>query len=219
MNLSPNCSRLLVRLWMHQSTCFPLGYPSGISRPYTYFPPRLERKVTLPSASTLHENGEFGDSGEILSRLISNVDSPNSLGRSETQYLVFAVSDIQLNPGDNLKDVNNDLPYTLLPPELTSRIREPLAFLSHRRFLFLDTDQCICTWRFPPSSVPTRSQGGRNSGKSLEVGNTGIEQFYFLPGDWVTSSESKLCVIMSDGTLLCPKNGAVATVESAKLRE
>lgn len=154
------------------------------SQGYTYFPPRLKRKVTFSSAHALHRHGNFG---EILGRLISNVDSPNILleisslnssGRSETQYLVFTVADIQLNSGDD----SNDLPYTLLPPELTSRIREPLAFLSRRRLVFLDIDRWICTWRFPSSSVSTRPQGGRNPGRSSEVGNSGIEQFIFCPG-------------------------------------
>jgi hypothetical protein len=106
------------------------------------------------------------------------------------------------------------LSYTLLPADITSRIRQPLGFLSRERLVFLDVDRWICTLRLP-SPISRRPQEGRNS----ELGSRGIEQHYFLPGDWATANEANLCTIMPDGTLLYPRNGNVATVQFAKLRK
>lgn len=190
----------------------------------TYFPPRLENPATISSTQTLHGRISLRGDNETLGRLISNVDSPHVLleishfsssGQLESQYLVFTVADIHLDSGsDDTNTSSKELPYTLLPVDIASRIREPLAFLSHRRLVFLDVDRWICTWRLP-SSVPRRPQGGTGS----ESGSGGIEQYYFLPGDWVTANEAHLCTIMPDGTLLCPQNGEVATVQCAKLRK
>lgn len=190
----------------------------------TYFPPRLVKAATTSSHQPLHGRGSFKRDNETLGRLISNPDTPEVLleisrlassGQSESQYLVFTLADIHLDSGsDDTNASSKQLPYTLLPTDIASRIREPLAFLSRRRLVFLGVDRWICTWRLP-SSMPTRPQGGRGS----ESGSRGLEQCYFLPGDWVTANEAHLCTIMRDGTLLCPRNGDVATVQSAKLRK
>lgn len=42
---------------------------------------------------------------------------------------------------------------------------------------------------------------------------------YFLPGDWASTDEGELCAMISDGTLLCLRNGEVAAVCSATLRK
>ncbi|KAH0558952.1 hypothetical protein GP486_004423 [Trichoglossum hirsutum] len=196
---------------------------------YTYFPPRLRKSATISSTQTLHTCGNFKDAGETLGRLISNIDFPHVLleishiassGRPEREYLVFAVTDIHLDSwGDShvTSDTNttsNDLPYTLLPADIASRIREPFSFLPRRGLVFLDVDRWICTWRLP-SSVPKRLQGERGSGSN----SGGIEQYYFLPRDWATANEANLCTIMPDGTLLCPRNGDVASVQFTKLRK
>ncbi|PMD32251.1 YVTN repeat-like/Quino protein amine dehydrogenase [Hyaloscypha variabilis F] len=196
---------------------------------YTYFPPRLETFATASLPHPHHERGSsFKGADETLGRIISNVDSSHVLleisritesGRPERKYLVFTVADILLDSviathsQSEPNSTSSDLSYMLLPPDVASRVREPLAFLSRGRLVFLDVDRWICTWRLP--SVVRRPNGGRNS----EAGIGSVEQYYFLPGDWVTASEANLCTIMPDGTLLCPKNGDVATVQFAKLRK
>jgi hypothetical protein len=192
---------------------------------HKYFPPRTLSRSTLSATSSLHTNQRsFHKDSEKLGRLFSNVDSPHVLleishsatsDQVETQYLVFDVAELQLgSTAGQTKAGEGDLPYTLVPLDIASRIREPLGFLSHRRLVFLDVDRWICTWRLP-TSLPARPQRVRGS----EAGPTDIEQYYFLPGDWVTANEAHLCTIMPDGTLLCPRNGDVATVQSARLRK
>lgn len=189
----------------------------------TYFPPRLESRATISSTQTLHGHVNSQVDSETLGRLISNVDSPHVLleisrfassGQLESQYLVFTVGDIHLDSSsDDMNTSSKEMPYVLLPADVASRIREPLAFLSRGRLVFLDVDRWICTWRLP-SLVPRRSQG-----RGSESGIGCIEQYYFLPGDWVTANDVHLCTVMPDGTLLCPQNGEVATVQSTKLRK
>jgi hypothetical protein len=50
-------------------------------------------------------------------------------------------------------------------------------------------------------------------------GEEDVERHYFLPGDWAMTNEAHLVTMSSDGTLLCPQNGGIATVQSATLRK
>ncbi|KAI0406220.1 hypothetical protein F4802DRAFT_559828 [Xylaria palmicola] len=192
---------------------------------YRYHPPRNPNHLTVPSTSTLHRNPRsFHKDPEKLGRLFATVDSSHILlqisqsatsSQVETQYLVFDITEIKLSSkADRTESGESEISYASVPPHISSRIREPLAFLSHQRLVFLDVDRWICTWRLPIShhSRPPRSRGS-------EAGLPDTEQFYFLPGDWVTANEAYLCSIMPDGTLLCPRNGDVATVQSARLRK
>lgn len=188
----------------------------------SYFPPRIGRSPTISAPSL--GNGRtcsFQKESETLGRLVSCTDSPYILletslssasGHVESQYLLFDVEDMQKEHAAGEDPLY--LTYTTLPKNISAQIREPLAFLSRRRLAFLDIERWICTWRLPVS-VSVDSQGR----KSLDSGVAGIEQYYFLPGDWVTSNESRLCTVLPDGTLLCPRNGDVATIQAAKLRK
>ncbi|KAK3898388.1 hypothetical protein C8A05DRAFT_47279 [Staphylotrichum tortipilum] len=171
---------------------------------HTYFPPRLGRSSTI-SRDT-----------ETLGRLITNVDSPEALleissvgpsGQHESHYLLFDISNLHLGgePGSPKM-----MPYKVIAPDIAAKIREPLAILSRRRLIFLGVDRWICTWKLPSLAVEgPKSQGRRDS----QVGeSTAIEQHYFLPGDWVTGSDTRLCAVTPDGTLLCPRNGDVVTI-------
>ena len=191
---------------------------------YTYIPFRAEHPATTSSPQSLRRRVSSKGGSESLGRLVSHIDSPHVLleissftlsGPVESQYLVFNTADIDLSLGNgDTKPRGKKLSYTLLPTDIASRIREPLAFISQKGLVFLDVDRWVCTWRLA-SSAPERREVGRD----LESGIGGIDQYYSLPGDWVTADEVHLCVIMADGTLLCPRNGEVAAVQCAKLRK
>ncbi|KAI0118716.1 hypothetical protein GGR51DRAFT_554406 [Nemania sp. FL0031] len=176
-----------------------------------------------PSPSSLYKNQHnLYTDAEKRGRLFSNVDSPHVFleishsTKVETQYLVFDVTGLRLGSTEGkTKPSDGDISYTLVPPDISSRIREPLAFLSHQRLVFFDIDRLICTWRLPLLH-PTRPQ---RRIRGSDAGPMGIEQYYFLPGDWLTANETHLCNIMPDGTLLCPWNGDVATVQCSRLRK
>ncbi|KAL6808092.1 WD40 repeat-like protein [Trichoderma sp. SZMC 28015] len=185
---------------------------------HSYSPPRLGSSVniTLPSFSHGHA-GSFQKDTETLGRMISSLDSsqvlleilpPGASGRIESQYLLFDLDDLQLGSSEEESSQGSQvLPYTLIPIEIASCIRQPLAFLSRSRLVFLNVERWICTWRLPSWT-----------GKASESSTKAIERYYFLPGDWATSDEARLCTITPDGTLLCPRNGDIAVVQAAKLR-
>ncbi|KAH8199450.1 hypothetical protein TruAng_006388 [Truncatella angustata] len=218
-----------------------------VSETRTYFPPRTEsRTPILPTGPSLYKSGTSSKAErDVLGRLVaSDADSSNivlqlrssySSDQVKPEYLIFDVDEVVKScneVGDdtlpNESGHAKQLSYTLLPTEVTSCIREPLAFLSRRRLVFLDIDRWICTWRLPSAASragrgPIRGGGGfrRADSDIVSSDNLGInrvETHYFLPGDWVTADEAHLCEVMTDGTLLCPRNGDVATVQCAKLR-
>ena len=181
---------------------------------HSYFPNR-------PRGGKTYIDEVFSNSSwtDILGRLISSNTPDILLERFGRQYLLFTADDIELVEPEKDHSATdetgaaqscNKLLYTTLPAEIACRIREPLAILSHRRLVFLDVDRWICTWRIPSPS--------RQPGRGSEPDRKGIEAHYFLPGDWVTVDEARLCTIMSDGTLLCTRNGEVGAVQCAKLR-
>jgi WD40 repeat protein len=181
---------------------------------YSYHPP-MNGGLDTQSVEVPHGTSYRSDT-KTLGRIIASPDSPHILlvvsqstpsGRFESHYLLFTIADINADVSSS-----DNLAYTILPGELSARIREPLAFLSRGRLLVLDVDRWIGSCRMMPS--PKRT----SSGKGTDVGTGAFEQYYFLPGDWATGNEAELCSVMPDGTLLCPRNGEVAAVQSNKMR-
>ncbi|KAL9039347.1 MAG: hypothetical protein Q9180_002583, partial [Flavoplaca navasiana] len=125
-----------------------------------------------------------------------------------------------------------------LPEHLACDIEVPLAFLSRDRLVFLDRNFWVCSWRLPlPSNILARSTsetavttgGGSNMSATLAGrrasettlsggGSTNIRRHFFLPGDWISPDCVTLCTVASDGTVLCPRNGEVAVIKCATLR-
>lgn len=192
-----------------------------------YSPARSVRAAA--TSESQHRGRTVGAAEERLGKILSCAESPDAIleiilsttssGQTETQYLMFTLSSI-----DSLIDKatisspeqrTEELSYTLVAPEIASRIREPLALLSRGRFVFLDVDRWVCTWRTP--TAPRRSVGARAGSEAGVVGL--VDAHYFLPGDWVTAVETPLCTVLPDGTLLCPRNGEVASVQCVKLRK
>jgi hypothetical protein len=182
---------------------------------YSYHPPR-DSGVDVQSTEAVRSTISRSDT-QTLGRIIASPDSPHILlvvshstptGRFENHYLLFTITDINADAPSA-----DTLVYTTLPEEISTRIREPLAFLSRGRLLVLDIDRWIGSCRMRPSPART------SSGKNADAGTGAFEQYYFLPSDWATGNEAGLCSVMPDGTLLCPRNGEVAAVQSNKMRK
>ncbi|KAK7966411.1 uncharacterized protein PG986_000688 [Apiospora aurea] len=220
------------------------------SEVWTYFPPRMgNRASTFSSGPSLHRSGSsFKKELDVLGRLVVADDDSSSIllqlwssdsrEQVKADYLIFDVEEVVKfcnQVGDQVPQrtpsQTKDLHYTAIPSAIASCIRQPLAFLSRRRLIYLDYDRWICTWRLPskatrssrPSTGMTRRGGGvrvvgGEASSSSGSGSNDVERHYFLPGDWVTADQVHLCVAMSDGTLLFPRNGDVASVQCAKLR-
>ncbi len=190
---------------------------------HIYFPPRLGRSSTISIASAAYAHmGSFQRDTETLGRLITNVDSPEALleissaapsGQHESHYLLFDLGDLQLGVEHEGPKM---IPYRVIAPDIAAKIREPLAILSRRRLIFLGVDRWICTWKLPSLAAEGLELQGRRDSQVGE--STAVEQHYFLPGDWVTGSDTRLCAVTPDGTLLCPRNGDVVTVQTSRVR-
>jgi hypothetical protein len=137
------------------------------------------------------------------------------IGAIERLYLMVSLEDIRDLDDDPDKVVNNEIldqlsnvPCMLVPADIAGKIREPLALGSSLDLIYLDKDRWICS-----SKLRLRSHG-KTQPSSSEADTT---EHYFLPSDWVAGNESDVCTIMHDGTLLCPRNGIVISVECSEL--
>ena len=157
---------------------------------------------------------------ETLGRLImSNAGSAhillqiwttNGSGQPKAEYLLFNINDFRKEETAGSVEAKT-LDCITLPPEVAVCIREPLAFLSRSRLMFLNNDRWVCTWRLPfdvPREHALETHVGKNSDKD-------IERYYFLPRDWLKGDEIHLFCVMADGTSLCPRNGDVTSVQCA----
>ncbi|KAB5522037.1 hypothetical protein GE09DRAFT_1208083 [Coniochaeta sp. 2T2.1] len=105
---------------------------------------------------------------------------------------------------------NVDSPHVLLKVSSPASASGP----SETQYMLFDISH------MRPYSKAQGSGSGANRGSAdATTSGAGIEEHYFLPGDWATADEAKLCSAMPDGTLLCPWNGDVVTVQCAKLRK
>ena len=213
-----------------------------------YFPPRQELHPKSSSYKLIHSQENSARVSVEQQLLNSKTKVPDilleilhyePLGQHERVHLWFSVADIKVgrdNEDDLVGDTqipSNKLPYTILPQDVTSRIREPLAVLSHGRLIFLDTEQWICSWvvsSIIPKALeayniskrealpPAVSGGPQVVSKDQQETDRNIDKYYFLPADWVTLGNGQACSIMRDGTLLCPVRGHISTVQCARLR-
>jgi WD40 repeat protein len=141
------------------------------------------------------------------SKALLEVSTSIARGQREHNYFIFSLADIK--PQQESLQYPISLSPSLVPPNITERIRTPLGFLSGERLVFLDVDRWVCTWQ---------STRRRSSARHLSNDAPTISQHYFLPGDWINVSGNALCKILCDGTLLYPRNGNIATVQATSLR-
>lgn len=88
--------------------------------------------------------------------------------------------------------------------------RRPSDTLTHRR----------ASVQTPSAATGRVVVARRHGSESAASGSaSGVERHYFLPGDWAMANEAHLCAMTPDGTLLCPQNGGIASVQSATLRK
>ena len=147
----------------------------------------------------------------VVAALAAQTAGNDSFGHSMTDH------NMSMSKTSDQSSVHREeLHYINLPEDLACEIETPLAFLSRDRLVFLDRNFWVCSWRLPlPSKLYTR----RTSDTAVSTGGgTEMRQHYFLPGDWISPDCVALCTMTSDGTVLCPRNGEVAVIKCATLR-
>lgn len=88
-----------------------------------------------------------------------------------------------------------------IPTSVIATVRKPLGF-QDRSFQYLDNEAWVCTW-------------------SLDAENdaSALERHFFIPRDWLNAETIDLCMLMSNGTFICPHYGEVAVIRSSLSQE
>lgn len=118
------------------------------------------------------------------------IKSTSSQGRITKRILIFEQSAFDDAAGGAAL-------YTFIAPHIGAMIEVPLGILSGSRLVFLDQDLWVCTYRPGLAHVAE-----------------GLKRHFFIPRDWTSSDSLENCVMMDDGTILCPREDEVAVVRS-----
>ena len=89
------------------------------------------------------------------------------------------------------------LDYLFLPGEIRARVEVPLGVLPGSKFVFLDHDLWLCTFKL-----------------GLIYSGEAVKRHYFIPRDWVGTASLEQCCLLENGALLFPWNGEVAVITS-----
>ena len=149
--------------------------------------PSLPHTTSSDSPSAVVENAFATQDGTHIMVEISHFSNGRSSG--ERQLLIFKDSDFD-------QESTLVTPYGI-PPAVSETLQLPLGILVGERFVFIDNDHWLCSWRL-------------RSGDGM----AGIERHFFLPRDWLTADCLELCVLDENGVLLIPKGGGVAAIRS-----
>lgn len=124
--------------------------------------------------------------------------------------------------GEMMPDAEYDLggsTAVLIAAEVRKKIKFPLGILPDGRLVFINPALWVCSvqLRIPVSrrrlSAWTQFCGGVNE-EQEEMDTTVIKRHFFIPHDWVTVKDLRLCRVLEDGTVLCPTKGEVAVIRS-----
>ncbi|KAL3434765.1 hypothetical protein BDV09DRAFT_168924 [Aspergillus tetrazonus] len=109
------------------------------------------------------------------------------------RLFIVDISALQLNkPGSTSSIVRLS---TIVPADVARQVEVVLGILPGSRLFFLDKNLWLCSV-FLNSSEDT------------------FERHYFLPRDWTTTQYFQQCLLLENGTLLCPREDGVAVIKS-----
>ena len=160
------------------------------------------RNVSLAQLSLDRGNGPATDisvSKVMLTQdgkhLLTQFSEVSTQGRSTKRTMILENSLLELS----LKsDSSTPVEPLDISSEILTRVEVPLGVLSGGRFVFLDRDLWMCTFKL---------------GSTDDHAN-GLKRHYFIPRDWASTECLKYCCMLEDGTFLCPKDGEVAVITS-----
>ena len=148
--------------------------------------PSLPRSMSSDHSHAAIENAMLTQDGAyIMIELARFLE--NHVG--ERQLMLFSKS--------GFGDSNSRLSSKPVPSHLLDRLQLPLGVLPGDRFVFLDNDNWLCSWRLTSTD-----------------GRTGIDRHFFLPRSWLTAECLELCTVLEDGVFVIPKDGEVAVIQS-----
>lgn len=130
--------------------------------------------------------------------LLLSLSQTSSGALSEPCALIIETASLSVDQPNNEGFVS----VLEIPETIVVGINKPLGILSGPRVVFLDNESWICTWRL----------GSGNE-------STGLVRHFFIPRDWLNVEALDLCLVMDDGTFLCPRYGEVAVIGSTLGRQ
>ncbi|KAL8861621.1 MAG: hypothetical protein Q9178_002146 [Gyalolechia marmorata] len=147
----------------------------------------------------------------VLIRWSSN-DSFTGFGR----FFILPLAELEpISAGFNQTDILL-VRSTTIPDEVRSRVRIALAVLPGDRFVFLDWDFWVNSYKIGDFTHLSTS-----SGNSLMLpkhhGNEGhglVQPHYFVPNDWAMGGSLDLCCMTADGTLIYPRDDKVSMIKA-----
>ena len=137
-------------------------------------------------------------SGTVVERAMLTQDKRHLLLES-AHFSSATKSERQLNiiPTAAFCDAPASINALALSSSLLRQVQLPLGVLSGDRFVFLNYESWVCSWQL----------GSRDESRALKY-------YFFLPRDWLSAECLELCRLMEDGTLLIPRHGDVASIQS-----
>lgn len=100
--------------------------------------------------------------------------------------------------------------------EVRPRVRIPLGILPGNRFVFLDWELWVCSYRID-ASTDRAASSRKLSTISKHVDNEGddlVQHHYFVPEDWAMGGSLDLCYMTADGTLVYPRDDKVSMIKA-----
>ena len=151
------------------------------------------------------------DLKNVLIRLSSN-DSFTGFSR----FIILPLSELEpIRAVVNMTDLSLVRTATI-PDDVRSQVRIALAILPGNRFVFLDWDLWVSSYKIADVAHHSASQGVSPKPPKHHHGNEGdtsVERHYFLPGDWAMGGSLDLCCMTADGTLIYPRDDKVSMIK------
>ena len=147
----------------------------------------------------------------ILIRLNSN-DSFTRFGR----FFILPLSELEpIRPGVNHTDTSL-VRSVNIPDDVRSRVRIALAVLPGDRFVFLDWDLWVSTYKMvdfahQSASPGISSQAPKHHGNEADES---VQRHYFVPDDWAMGGSLDLCCMTADATLIYPRDDKVSLIKA-----
>ena len=147
----------------------------------------------------------------VLIRL-SSTDSFTGFGR----FFILPLAELEpIRAGVNQIDTFL-VRSAIIPDDVRSRVRIALAIVPGDRFVFLDWDLWVNSYKMvdfarQPASPGTSSKPPKHHGND---GDEMVLRHYFVPDDWAMGGSLDLCCMTADGTLIYPRDDKVSMIKA-----
>ncbi|CAN9157928.1 unnamed protein product [Alternaria alternata] len=109
-----------------------------------------------------------------------------------------------------------DTAVRLIPEEVTKLVEVSLGVLAKDRFVFLDQDFWICTWKIGSIYAKDEPATAGSTAASKHVNNVEnagiVKKHFMLPRHWLNEESLPLLRLVESGKLFCPKGDEVAVI-------